>query len=68
MDETIGSHRLRQAVTVVRKATQEFVRDGYFPRGVLTWLDRWIKGLSDEKAALALESLQWHRGKAPAPT
>ena len=49
----VTSNELRQALAVVRKATEQFVREGYFERGVLTRLDKWMSGLPEEKSALS---------------
>ena len=40
---------------VVRRATEEFVREGHSQRGVLTSLDRLIGGLPSQRGALAQE-------------
>src|SRR5881397_3567199 len=49
------SVRLTQALMLVRRATEEFVKEGYFQRGVLTRLDRWVGGFPSERGALAQE-------------
>ena len=55
MSDVVTSARLTQALMVLRRATKEFVGEGYFQRGVLTRLDQWIGGLPTERAALAQE-------------
>ena len=53
MRDIVTSVRLTQALMALRRATKEFVREGYFQRGVLTRLDQWIAGLPSERGALA---------------
>src|SRR5438034_10910732 len=55
MRDIVTSVRLTQALMVLRRATKEFVREGYFQRGVFTRLHRWIGGLRSERGALAQE-------------
>ena len=45
--------RLETALKVVRAATEEWVRVGFFQRGVLLRLDQWMAGLPDDRDGLA---------------
>ena len=49
----VSARQLRDAVRLVRHATQEYVERGFFAAGVLTRLDQWIANLPDGLQELA---------------